>query len=177
MRALLIALFLVPACAGATDVRFHALSSTFTPSPTGGRVDVFIANAPAKPFRVVGVIVVTPKYDLRKAARLAGETAQTLGCDLVTMSRNGEIARAATSAPIRVASLGGSFSGWGSGNGWSDRNNSPGYEGAQPTEDKIDPRMRKFWCGVYEDARPAPPNPWEIEVAVAPVRALLRTPS
>ena len=151
MRALLIVLFILPACATA-EVRYHATSTSYAPSPRTGPIDVYIRTAPSVPYRIVGLIVVTPKYDVEKAARVAASTARSIGCDLLTMRREGEVA--STARPrILIASIGswGSFGsdepGWGSGG--SRGNSSSGYTGAAPPEDPIDPRMRKFWCGKY----------------------------
>jgi hypothetical protein len=104
------------------------------------------------PYRIVGLIVVTPSYGIEKAARVAAATAQSIGCDLLTMRRDGEVA--STARPrILIASIGswGSFGsgepGWGSGG--SRGNSSSGYTGSALLEDPIDPKMRKFWCGKY----------------------------
>jgi hypothetical protein len=152
VRALLIVLFLLPACA-TTEVRFHATSTSYYPSPKMGPIDIYIRHAPPVPYRVVGLIVVTPKYDLERAARVAASTARSIGCDLLTMRRDGEVA-STTRPRILIASIGswGSFGsddepGWGSGG--SRGSSSSGYTGPAPPEDLIDPRMRKFWCGKY----------------------------
>jgi hypothetical protein len=151
VRALLILLFVLPACA-TTEVRYHATSTSYSPSPKTGPIDIYIRHAPAVPYRVVGLIVVTPKYDLAQAARVAASTARSIGCDLLTMRRDGEVASAARPR-ILIASIGswGSFGSdedrWGSGG--SRGNSSSGYTGPAAPEDPIDPRMRKFWCGLY----------------------------
>ncbi len=154
MRALLLILFVLPACA-TTEVRYHATSTSYWPSPKTGPIDIYIRHVPQVPYRVVGLIVVTPKYDLEKAARVAASTARSIGCDLLTMRRDGEVA--STARPrILIASIGswGSFGsdgdGWGSGG--SRGNSSSGYTGHAPPEDPIDPKMRKFWCGKYVTA-------------------------
>ena len=151
MRALLLVLLVLPACA-TTEVRYHATSTSYSPAPKSGPIDIYIRHAPPVPYRVVGLIVVTPKYDVDKAARVAASTARSIGCDLLTMRRDGEVA-STTRPRILIASIGswGSFGsdepGWGSGG--SRGNSSSGYTSSAPPEDPIDPRMRKFWCGKY----------------------------
>lgn len=146
MRALLLVLFVV-ACAPRDEIRWHALSG-YDPHPTTGQVDVFVETAPASSYRVVGLILVSPKYPLRDAARMAASTARSLGCDLVTAKRDGhEVAGRARR--VLIASIGswGSFGGseeCGSG-GW--RCTSSGYDDGGETP--IDPRMHELWCGVY----------------------------
>jgi len=138
------------ACGAREDVHFYP-QGNFSPSPTV-RVDVFIHHAPSQPYRIVGLITVNPEWSLEEAANAAGTAGHSLGCELVTTTREGAVAMRAGER-IQIASIGS----WGSFGSSSDHHwGSSGYTGEHDSDPYIDPRARKFWCGVYVQPRYEP---------------------